>query len=444
LEQQGAFGWQPAKQAVVSMTKQYILTERRNELEGIFQASFDDARLHSQAFSLRVLGFPLITENLGRDSFDFLTIVDSVVYGGFPDVAYLGFGIGVYTRNELSQQAVDAFVSGLERLQTRKGDRLIDFVSDDIAVLGVADGIAKLLTMHPDDVAPARDWLLTLLGKHLPGNVWSDRMRALAGDLLDDLGRLRAKVEGYDTDRLALELCLRASWPHAFRDSAYPDPQARNTLLKNLLVESAPPYGDLERAAVWLKALDLLIDETVDTLTPSISDTVRILDSTQHSFKRWVWDKKTRRGQVDPAHWLIDNEPHVQSFLWAVLYPIYGSDLVDETYLPGYGQVQPRFDLGIVSLRLIIEVKVMRGRGDFAEIEEQIAGDLGLYFKEPELFDRMVVYIYDDSDKQYSERYGALKNALKQRERIEDVVIVRRPSMIPPRDQRKSTRHSSM
>jgi hypothetical protein len=423
------------------MTTQYVLTERRDELERIVQGTFDDARLHSRAFSLHVLGFPLTAEILDRDGFDFLAILDSVVYGGFPEVAYLGFGIGAYAHPELPQQAIDAFVSGLERLQTRKGDRLDDFMSDDVAVLGVADGISKLLAMHAVDITPARDWLLTLFGKHLPGNVWSDRMRALAGDLLDDLGRLRTKVEERDTDRLALELCLRASWPYAFQNSAYPSQQARNILLKNLLVESAPPCGDLERAAVWLKTLDLLIDETVETLTPSISDTVRVLKSTQHSFKRWVWDEKTRRGHVDPAHWLVDNERHVQSFLWAVLYPIYGSDLVDETYLPGYGQVQPRFDLGIVSLKLIIEVKVIRERRDFAEIEEQIAGDLGLYFKDTDLFDRMVVYIYDDSDKQYSERYDALKNALKKRDRIEDVVIVRRPSMIPPRDRRKSPQH---
>ena len=91
------------------MTAQYILTERRNELERIVQGSFDDARLHSKAFSLRVLGLPLIAEILDRNGFDFLAILDSVVYGGFPEVAYLGFGIGAYIHTELPQQAVDAF-----------------------------------------------------------------------------------------------------------------------------------------------------------------------------------------------------------------------------------------------------------------------------------------------------------------------------------------------
>jgi hypothetical protein len=239
-------------------------------------------------------------------------------------------------------------------------------------------------------------------------------------------------------DRLALELCLHFSWPHAFRESPYPSQQAQNALLRNLLVEPVPSSGDLERAVIWLRALDLLIDKTVETVIPTVSDTVRVLQRTQHSFKRWVWDGKTRRGHVDPAHWLIDNESHVQSFLWAVLYPIYGSQLVDETYLPGYGQVQPRFDLGVVNLKLIIEVKVLRTISDFAKVEEEISGDLGLYFKEPDRFDRMVVYIYDDCNKHYSERLDELKNALRKRDRVEDVVIVRRPSMIPSRDGRKS------
>lgn len=419
------------------MTAQYVLSERRNELKKIVQGSFGDARSHSKAFALRILGFTLAAETLNVGDFEFSAVLDSVHYGGFPDLAYLGFGIGAYTYTELTQQVIDAFIPGLERLRSRKGNRLEDFIFDDIAVLGIADGISKLLIEHTVDVTPARDWLLALLGKYSSGNIWSDRMRALASDLLDDLGRLRTKVEGDDTDKLALEICLRASWPYAFRNSTYPDQQTRDVLLKSLLVESAPPYGDLERTAVWLRTLDLLVDKTVEALTPSISDTVRILESTQHSFKRWVWDEKTRRRHADPAHWLIDNESHVQSFLWTVLYPIYGPDLVDETYLPGYGQVQPRFDLGIVKLKLIIEVKVIRERRDFAKIEEEVAGDLGLYFKNPDQFDRMVVYVYDDCDVQYSERYDDLRNTLRGRDRVEDVVIIRRPSMIPPRKSRK-------
>ncbi len=138
-----------------------------------------------------------------------------------------------------------------------------------------------------------------------------------------------------------------------------------------------------------------------------------------------------------PARWLIDDEYDVQALLWAILYPIYQSTLVDETYLPNWGNVQPRVDLGITTLKLIIEVKLARHPRDFSELEEQIAGDLGLYFKDTSQFDRMIVFVYDDCDKAQPERYQSLMNALMHRERIEDVIVVRRPSMIPNRGQRK-------
>lgn len=50
----------------------------------------------------------------------------------------------------------------------------------------------------------------------------------------------------------------------------------------------------------------------------------------------------------------------------------------------------------------------------------------------------MIVSVYDDCDKTHPERYQSLVNALMHRERIEDVIVVRRPSMIPNRGQRKA------
>jgi len=92
--------------------------------------------------------------------------------------------------------------------------------------------------------------------------------------------------------------------------------------------------------------------------------------------------------------------------------------------------------LGITSLKLIIEVKITREPSDFAAIEEQVAGDLGLYFKDLALYNQMIVFVYDDCDKHHPEKYESLRSALKQRERIEEVIIVRRPGMLPNRDQR--------
>ena len=118
---------------------------------------------------------------------------------------------------------------------------------------------------------------------------------------------------------------------------------------------------------------------------------------------------------------------------------MYGADLVDEEYLPSMGNVQPRADLGIVKLKLIIEVKHARNPSFFTKIEEQVAGDIGLYFVDKSRFDRMIVFVYDDSDSPRPERYGALRNALMGRNEIEDVIIVQRPSMIPRRGNRSNS-----
>jgi hypothetical protein len=138
-----------------------------------------------------------------------------------------------------------------------------------------------------------------------------------------------------------------------------------------------------------------------------------------------------------PARWLIDKESDVQAFLLALLYPIFRDQLEDEQYLRGFGLRQGRFDFAITSLRLIVEVKVLRTSDDIHSLESQVADDLSLYFKEPNPFDTMVIYIYDDRDQREPEKYPAIQNSFKRRSpRIVDVIIIQRPSMIPNRDRR--------
>jgi len=190
-----------------------------------------------------------------------------------------------------------------------------------------------------------------------------------------------------------------------------------------------------DRTTTWLTVIDALVRESRSARAPTVAEAVLLLRNVQSALKRWPWKERSRRG-VPPSRWLIDDEADVQALLWTILAPVYGADLVDEHYLPHWGHVQPRCDLGILSLRLIIEVKIVRTPADFRMVEEQVAGDTGLYFREPGRFDRMVVVIYDDCDRPQPERYTTLVTALTRRERVADVVIVRRPSMIPDRSAR--------
>jgi hypothetical protein len=190
-----------------------------------------------------------------------------------------------------------------------------------------------------------------------------------------------------------------------------------------------------DRTAVWLTVIDALLQESRAPRVLTVVGVIALLANVQFALRRWPWKERSRRGAM-PSRWLIDDEADVQALLWTILAPAYGPDLVDETYLPHTGQVQPRADLAILSLRLIIEVKIVRTPADFRAVEEQVAGDSGLYFHEPGRFDRMVVFVYDDCDRPQPERYAGLVTALKRRERVADVVIIRRPSMISDRHER--------
>ncbi len=414
------------------MIGQEFLHERKDHLFSILKNGLSASRPHTVAFVLRVLS-PLYIQELQKlgtlmNSFP----GDFAPYGGYPDVAYLGFTLATHSKDA---QLSTTFLEGLQRLKKRDIATMKPFFLDDVAILGIADGCSVL----PQTVQE-KLWLLEGIERIATPKQWSSRMRSLAADLLDNRGRLKIAINDEDIDVLALELVLRKTWVDHFNQTNYFSIEIQREMLKRLLSNPLPNPEDLERAAVWLTALDEIIDVATQALLPTVSDTVRILQSIEHSFKRWFWEDKPRVGVRIPAQWLIDNEYHVQAILWAILYPIYGSELVDETYLPNWGQTQPRADLGILKLKLIIEVKYLRDASDFQKIEGEIGNDLGLYFKDPDLFDRMIVFIYDDCDKHHPQKYDSLRNALIKRERIENIVIIRRPGMLPSRATRRSTK----
>lgn len=350
-------------------------------------------------------------------------------YGGIPALARAGFLAGS------AQFDAALFVSALDRLRGRGKVGRDQLGHDDLAILGIASGLAAV-----DDkvgcYAERRRWLLGIANENVEPNSWSNRARQLAADLLDGAGRLRADPQG-PADSIAIDMVLRQRWPSAFATVPPISAEQRRELMAALLSTATPAPGELERAAIWLEALSHLVQRISAELVPDYSSLVTTLEATQSAFRRWVWDTKPNRRLISPARWLIDTEAHVQAFLWAILEPRFGDDLVDEQYLPGYGQKQARFDFGIRALKTIVEVKIVRSLGDFAKIEEEVAGDLGLYFSDPRNWDRMVVYVYDDCDVHHSERYDTLRAALVQRDpRIGAVVVVQRPGMIPPRGKR--------
>lgn len=416
------------------MITQELLHQRREELRRTIGDALASTMQHSSAFIARMLGDQMVLLLCPNAA-----LIDPHAptydgrYQGYPWLAGAGFTLGGAT--DLHAPLVIEFCAGLERFRQRSGEAQETLAGDDLGLLGIADGLARLAGQTNLELAPTRSWLLTLLNMSQGPAIWSARLRDLAGDLLDGRGRLQVRVVPNDVRALTSELVARSIWQQPFQRVPPLDQAERELLARMLLTERAAP-NEPEEGAVWLRCIDILTDEASNSLVPSVSDVVRLLSNIQHGLKRWVWRENPRRRATLPSRWQIDDEYDVQSLLWAILYPLYGSALVDEQYLPGWGQVQPRVDLGITSLKLIIEVKIARQPSDFKEIEEQVAGDLGLYFKDLALFDHMVVFVYDDCDRHHPEAYEGLRSALKQRERIEEVVIVRRPGMLPNRGDR--------
>lgn len=420
---------------MVSVTAADILATRLAVLFDVVIESFETASEQSRGFAIRFLGTILRnSENIPR--FDLKSLAENVQYGGVPSTAHLGYALAAKRLQGCSEPEIGAFLDAVERIRSRSGDRLDDFLSDELSVLGVADGLSILGTQKTG-AAEAIAWLSELLAKAPRIGLWPDRLLDTASELMSPRGRLHLAVPGTEYDLLSLDLCLRGTWPNAYGPASYPGLDVQQDLMHALLTKPAPDVGDLDRAAVWLGALDILSRNISSVLVPSVSETGRLLAATQTAFKRWVCDEAPRRKGLRAVKWIIDDEYHVQSFLWSVLYPIFGENLRDEEYLPSLGLRKPRADLGIVNLKLIIEVKILRTRGDYEKVEEEIRGDLGIYFSEPHRFDKLIAYIYDDCDKHYPELHGVLCNALKQSDsRVQDVIIIRRPSQLPGRSER--------
>jgi hypothetical protein len=415
------------------VSPQDILSSRRALLIGITTRSFDESSHQTKGFALRVCG-----ESVAELTWHPVS-TSELTYGGYPALAYRGYAVADDASDEGSGENAAEFLERTRQLLARPGGPLDHLSRDDVALLGLTDGIAALRLAGHDVEADVQRLVAIIEPSHQQSvpSLGQGRLRLLAAELLDPRGRLSSRRPFDEVDGGATELALRQTWPSTFGQAPGATPHEREQLLGGLLRASPPEIGELERAACWLRALDALVADVARELTPSEEDVVRLLRRTQTGLKRWVMEYKQRRGAPVACRWWIDNEYHVQSLLWAVLYPVFGGGLLDEEYVPSAGMKQPRVDLCVLPLRLIIEVKFVRQARDFAEVEEQVAGDLGVYFTDPR-FDRLIAYVYDDTEQGHPEEHGRLRDALMSRDsRVVDVVVVQRPGHIPSRSQRR-------
>ena len=309
----------------------------------------------------------------------------------------------------------DKFSEGINWLRQRRffvPNQPPGLEADPVALLGLALGLDAL-----DAPSDSREWLCeigrTALGRE------SDASRR------DLLTFAVALAENSDVGFSELSPLIQVAL--AKRGGATPSPDTYPTALRSIL---GTALLEPEWAVIQAAALDALfsMEAAIDPARLTSEKLVELLRRVPAALKRWPWENKpkTQHAEVTAQCWDIQHEYHVQSLLWALLRPVVPG-LEDEENLPSLGHKHPRADLLIPALRVLVEVKYLRGttQSARAKIIEEVAADTGLYLTSGSGYDRIVAFVWDATGSTH--HHDELAAGLGKLRGIADVVIVARP-----------------
>lgn len=296
--------------------------------------------------------------------------------------------------------------------------RPLRFEADGIALLGVSLGAAKLAA------GANSQWLTSLLmrsAEEVSGDQWQLGL-VRSGRLA--IGERELRIVPPD-----LAIAMKAREIGELRDDDF---SAGWQMTVQLSPHKSGPARDAVRLAVLDYALARLGGISIARTTRD--DLVKLLQNISRSMRHWTFETKPRTSRSSIAKWDIENEYHVQNLLWSVLAPLF-PDLEDEENLPSVGHKNPRADLGIPSLKTIIEAKFMRNAGQAAcaNIIEEIAADASLYLSKTTTYDNIIAFVWDDCAQ--TEQHHELKTGLESIKGITAAIVLPRPSkMVRPKE----------
>lgn len=216
------------------------------------------------------------------------------------------------------------------------------------------------------------------------------------------------------------------------REWAAPDETSVGNVLK-LSIADASRVADPFEAGLRLAAIEWAAARAMDFDFAALTtaDVAAVLQRVPTVFQRWTWEDKPRTAKrgAQPRRWHIENEYHFQSLLYAVLKPLIPL-LEEEQYLASTGTYQPRADLCIRALELVVEVKFWYQNKSVKDLTEEIAADLTLYLRPDSPYKRVIVVIWDDGSR--TEDQAELRRGLKGLNGLFDAVIVNRPAYMAP------------
>lgn len=348
----------------------------------------------------------------------------------YRDVAILGYASAIGIDVIPNKPILEAGARWLVGRAPFAPDAVPSFEIDAIALLGIAVGVAHL---SEPLAGTASSWLDGLLSRSLalPRVDAFDTLFFGASRLILSHGAGPAP----DTSEAMAEVrtALRAKGVSFTTPNEADDEMS---VLRRLLRPPATTPLPI-RAAVVLSAATWIRRNvpTVQLPRATTEDLIRLLERVGAAMRRWTWEDKPRTAGVNSqaARWHVFNEYHVQNLLWTILAPVF-PDLEDEENLPSFGQKHPRFDLGVPSLRTIVEVKFVRSghASAFASIIGEAAEDASLYRSSNSGYDRLVLFIWDDS--RTSEQHAELTQGLLKIEGIVGAVVISRPGKMMQTD----------
>lgn len=323
-------------------------------------------------------------------------------------IATLGYGraAGIVTAVE-----TEVFNANIEQLKGRTffvSGRPPRFEVDGIALLGVAIGLAG---------QPNHKWFVDLLQRSSTEIAADEWHLGLVRAARMSLGENDLRVSPTD---LALTLASKS-----IGDASVLDLESAWDLATSLENRESSP----DRDAVRLAAFDFLYSmrRHIIPRLATADDLVQLLKNVPRSMKRWTFEDRPRTPRSQTAKWDVENEYHVQNLLWAILAPVF-PDLEDEENLPSLGHMHPRADLGIPSLRTIVEVKLLRtaGQAGLAALIEEIAADANLYLSKTTIYDSVVAFVWDD--RAQTEQHHELISGIEQLNGVRAAIVLPRPS----------------
>ena len=339
----------------------------------------------------------------------------------YHDVATIGYAAHVSTLSEPQKQALQRGLTWLCGRAPQIAGEPAPFYTDAVALLGFALGAHYLAA---DAVVATRQWMLTFVpnAAKLPAiEPWQRCLFSAALHSLDS-SEIELPTDSSIADvRTALR--ARAIAPgNPAKEEIEADERLTLALLKQQVTQDLP----IVRAALRLAAF-LWIRRSTPVIVPdraTIPDVIKLLNRVPAGLRRWTWEEKAQTRGGEARKWHIDHEYHVQNLLYFLLAPIF-PDIQDEEYFQSLGQKQPRADLFIPSMKLIIEVKFLRRDDKVTKIIDEIAADTSLYLTKGTDYAGVIAFVWDDSRR--VEDHVLLRAGLEKIQGILGAVIVSRP-----------------